>query len=61
MERECLSLEAVKNLDSWSRESGEQNVCEYDVGDKLRKSNRFVFCVCVGNEYLGVLRDTKFS
>ena len=26
MERECLSLEAVKNLDSLSREIGEKNV-----------------------------------
>ena len=45
MERECPLLEAVKNLDSLSREIGEKNV---------RMDLRLV-SVCVGNAWVDAL------
>ena len=45
MERECPLLEAVKNLDSLSREIGEKNVrVDFDI-----------FSVCVGNASVDAL------
>jgi hypothetical protein len=45
VERECLLLEVVKNLDSLSRESGEKYVrMDFDI-----------LCVCVGDASVDAL------
>ena len=45
MERECPLLEAVKNLDSLSREIGEKNV----------RMDLCLVIVCVGNAWVDAL------